>query len=223
MTTGPILWRSRVAIRHLFSFLLVPALLVGLTSPIWATDPSSGPEDADLFKGVSVDMRFYKNNYFGFGMAIPGDWHVNIGEEVLHLLEKCSRGNASIKQLLSSISSKHSAALLSISKHPPIVTPGNYNILILAHELPTVITPKDLLSYSESRIKQRGEKVIRSVHPVRLGGEEFYRLDHFSTRSGNLQSEIAKVIKGYVLLFLLTACDQTQMNELDKIMNSLDF
>jgi hypothetical protein len=156
-------------------------------------------------------------------MAIPGDWHVDIGEEMLHLLEKCSKGNASIKQLLSSISSKHSAALLSISKHPPIVTPGNYNILILAHELPTVIAAKDWLSYSESRSRQRGEKVIRSVHPVQLGGEEFCRLDNFSPRSGNLQSEIAKDIKGYVLLFILTACDQTQMNELDKIMNSLDF
>jgi len=37
------------------------------------------PSEADI-----VDMRFYKNNYFGFGMAIPGDWHVDIGEEMLH-------------------------------------------------------------------------------------------------------------------------------------------
>jgi len=222
----PVLFKGRMTIRNLFYLLFVLALLAGLASPIEAGETSSGPEDADLFKGISVDMRFYRNNHFGFGMAIPGDWHVAAGEEVHQLLEKCSRDNPFIKQLLASIASKHSAALLSISRHPPIVTPGNYNILILAHnisELPTVITGKDWLNYAELRSKQRGEKVIRGVHPVGLGGEEFYRLDHFSPRSGNLQSEIAKVVKGYVLLFILTACDQTQMNELDKIINSLDF
>lgn len=209
-------------IRHCSSLLLLSVLLAALATSLVSANPSTRPEDGDLFKGQSLDMYFYENQFFSFSMTIPGDWHVDVGEDLRQLIMKCSRRDPSMKLLLEG----KNANLLSISKYPPIITPHNCNILILAHDLsamPPVKTGKDFLDHGEGLARISGQQVIKGVHPVPLGGERFHRLDTFSQDSGNLESTIARVIKGYVLRFVMTASDQNQMDELDKILNSLDF
>ena len=140
-----------MTIRPLFFFLLLPALLVGLTSPIWGADPPSGPEDADLFKGESVDLYFYHNQFFSFDMMVPGHWHVLSSKELIQLLRTKQRGDDFSDQNL-----RESGLffLLSISKYEP-AKPGprgevNPHMMMGAMDLskyPGIKTGKDYLRF----------------------------------------------------------------------------
>jgi hypothetical protein len=73
--------------------VLLPVLLQGLAPALWANDTSSGPEDADLFKGESVDFYFYRNHFFTFDMTIPGDWHPLASKEFFWFIRNVGTRN----------------------------------------------------------------------------------------------------------------------------------
>ena len=170
-----------MAFRRLFFVLLVPPLLVGVASSIWALDPSSGPEDADLLKGESIDLYFYQNQFFFFDMTIPGDWHVLSTQDLLRLLRKEDPGagysNQSLKQ--SGVS-----YLLSISRYQPAQRgprgESNPNIVIHAWDLSRLLgikTAKDYIEFMKETMKAMHVTPASGPHPVQLGGVEFWRVD----------------------------------------------
>ena len=157
-------------IRHLLHLLLVPTLLAGLWSSIEAAEPSSGPQDADLFKGKSVNMHFYQNKYFGFDMAIPGDWYVLLKTELLPFIH-----DPYLKRV---IKAGQCFPLLGISKHRP-GTPGpkedpNSNLTLWAEDLsmappPGIKTTKD---YAEA-LARAGMKFRSSPSVMKQGTVDF--------------------------------------------------
>jgi len=218
-----------VAIRHLFSFLLVSTLFVGLTSPIWATNPSSGPEDADLFKGESVDLYFYHNQFFSFDMMVAGDWHVLSSKELIQQLRKHQRRDDFSDQ---NIRESGLFFLLSISKYET-AKPGprgefNPHIMLGAMDLsnhPGIKTGKDYIRFLATSGIDMGAKLTLNPSLVQLGGVDFWRL-HGRARRGSeaINCEwIGTVRKGYGLHFQLMAGSKTEMTELEDILKSLHF
>jgi len=214
-----------MTIRRLFCLLLVPTLLAGLASSIEASDQSSGPEDADLFKGESVDLFFYQNRFFSFDMTIPGDWHVLSTEELLRLLKKEGTGGEE------AIESGAVTCLVSISKYQPAKRGPkgelNPNIVLIAmglSELPGIKTGKDYIELFKATEKAMGMKARSDPYPVQLGGIELWRFDY--TEPGpeiTYSAQIVTVRKGYTLGFQLSAGSKADMTKLEDILKSLHF
>lgn len=212
-----------MSIRHCFSLLLVPALLVGLASPLWATDPSSGPESAVLRKDESVNMHFYQNRYFALGVAIPGNWHVILNKELLWYIHD--------PYLKEAIKSGLCFPLLAISKYQP-GKPGpkgefNSNIMLRADDLsiapaPGIQTTKEYVQVYIEGLKSAGMNTSSDPYGMKLGGIEFWRFDYTSRgRDISYTSDFVTVRNGYALTFQLMAESKADIAELETIMKSL--
>ena len=217
-----------MAVRRLFSLLVVPALLAGLAFSIGAGEPPPGPEDADLFKGESVDLYFYHNPFFSFEMTIPGDWHPLSTEDLLRLMRKEAPGFEYSEQMMKEGGVSH---LLSISRYVPAQRGPrgefNPNILVTAWDLsklPGVKTAKDYIEFKMAMIKAWGVTPGADPYPVRLGDVEFWRFDG-AKRSPEFQSwaHVITIRKGYALDFQLVAGSKADMDRLDQILKSLYF
>jgi len=98
-------------IRRCFYLLFLSALLLGLAPSIRAAASSSGPEDAVVRKDEAQNAHWYRNNYFGFGMAIPGNWHVTLNRELVWFIHD--------PYLKKQIKDGIVLPLLGITKYPP--------------------------------------------------------------------------------------------------------
>jgi hypothetical protein len=200
-------------------------LLVGLASPLWATDPSSGPENAGLRKDESVNMHFYQNKYFSFGMAIPGNWNVILNKQLLWYIHD--------PYLKEAIKSGLCFPLLAISKYQP-GKPGpkgefNSNIMLRAEDLsihppPGIKTTKDFAQVYVDVFKRAGTNACSDAYGMKLGGIEFWRFDYTSWVPGvSYASDFVTVRNGYALTFQLMAESNADITKLEAIMKSLDF
>jgi hypothetical protein len=207
---------------------LVPALLTGLASTTVAVDPPSGPEDADLFKGDTADLYFYRNRFFALDMTIPGDWHPLSSKDLLRLLRKESGGDTYSEQRLKE---QGTVYLLSIAEYRPAqrgpAGEFNPNITMSAQDLsklPGIKTTKDYIEWLQSMMKAAGVQSEAAPYPMKLGGVEFWRFDGVTReQETNYWAQIAAVRRGYALTFQLSAGSKTDITRLEGILKSLHF
>lgn len=228
MWQRPFLQRSRRTIRHWYYLLLLPVFLSVRAPSIGSADPSTRPEEGDLFKGESVNMYFYQNRFFSFDMTIPGDWHALSTNELLQLLRKESPGGGYSEEALRSGGQFY---LVSISRYRPTQRgPGgelNPNIMVAAMDLskmPGVKTARDHIEFMKSMMKAMGVHPKPDALKLRLGGIDFWRIDGAQkTQELRYYAYVSTIRRGYALTFQLAAGSKGDMDKLDHILKSLNF
>lgn len=217
-----------MTIRRCFSCLLLSVFLATLTPSLVSADPSTRPDDGDLFKGQSVNMYFYQNRFFSFDMTIPGDWHPLATKELLQLLRRESPDGAYSEERLRLDGAFY---LASVSRYRPTQRgPGgelNPNITVAASDLsrmPGVKTARDHIEFMKSMMKAMGIHPKPDAYKLRLGGIDVWRIDG-AQRTDELRyfAYVTTIRRGYALTFQLVAGSKVDMDRLGQILKSLNF
>jgi hypothetical protein len=175
----------------------------------------------------------YENAYFGFTLPLPAGWSVATPQTEEHLREAGRRALVGDDpQLQASVDSATAKTfqLLTVSEHPvgaPV--PFNPIIVVMAENIahaPGIKTGADylfhlggILERSSIPCEARGE-----VSAVDLGGRTFHRRDfEISPPSGIVQSYVVAREGEYALGFVLTARDQTELEDLLSLVSKTDF
>lgn len=161
----------------------------------------------ELDKGF-IDGTSYKNSYFGLSLNFPDGWYVQ---------------NDAID-----LSEQNAAFLLSVYRYPLDTQSFNYNFSCIAEDLSAYPEIKQSSDYMEEMIEQfKNEdfKIDKDIYSKTIDGVKFSVVDA-ETSAGDVvvkQRYYSTIKKGYALTFIITYVDDSNLDELNKILDSINF
>jgi hypothetical protein len=175
----------------------------------------------------------YENAFFGFTLPLPAGWSVATHETEEHLREAGRRamvGDDPQFEASVEAATAKTSQLLTVSQHPVgAAVPFNPMIIVMAEKIahaPGIKTGADYLFHLGGALERsaipyepRGE-----VSAVDLGGRTFHRRDfEISPPSGITQSYIVTREGAYALAFIVTARDQSELEDLLSLVSKTHF
>ncbi|WP_058486535.1 hypothetical protein [Defluviitalea phaphyphila] len=194
-----------------------------------------GKKEKEITLGTFENNK-YSNDYFGFTMEFPEDWHIATDEEREALMAATAEIVSKVDEDLAEdidLASQETLYLALAYKYPPLEYTGGFNpnISCKANNLgliDSVIikTGKDYLEYSKEALEETdlGYK-IGDISTEKIGDTDFYVLD-VSLESPVItvyQKYYVKIIDKYALSYLLTYSSEEEKNELTDILNTVSF
>jgi hypothetical protein len=213
--------RRGAALANLDRLVLVACLaVVSSCASLHAPGPADG----------RVVGRVYENDYFGFTLPVPEGWYV-AGPETVEVLRETGEKEvleadpALAPNLEASRSRMHHLVTLS---EQPIGEAVGPNPIIGAlceyvRDVPGFINGADyldLISHLRERSSVHSEP--RDRDPVELDGRRFLRRD-FSLVDDVISSFIVRRHRDYILAFVLTAGNETEVEELLDLLSEIRF
>lgn len=215
-----------MAVRAWFPCLFVVALLaIGCNTPMPPHEVSKG----------RMEKSVYRNDYFGFKVAIPPDWHAQDKETQKQMNEIGTEAfSGSDKNLESAIraSQARTADLFSVNEHPldslVASNPGIICVAEMVYGVPGVKTGEDYLLQVKRTLKAGQMNYSfpsETISTESVGGKDF------SVLSLELQAEgvtvrqeyYVAVMKGYALSFILSYQFDEEKARLEKVLDTVKF
>jgi len=210
------------------SFFLVAIILVlSFAAPVSNAQQTSSPDDG------SVDNGVYSNRFFGFSVTHPKDWVVH-GEATNIRLRETGKERAASSGALSAASSeaslKNTYQLLTMFQYPMgaaiAVNPGFMLVAEKVSQVPSIVTGRDYLFHVRPMLVKTGVVPLNN-EPVEviLSGQKFFRQDsHMQVNGVSVEQAILiTVLKGYAIVFILSAKDRPTIDEMMKSVRTLKF
>jgi hypothetical protein len=209
-------------------FLTVALLTLAVA---FAQTPASDAPKPDV---GNINGAIYTNDFFGLQISIPAQWSVAGEAAKKQLLEK---GQEIVKpddektQKAVQDAAQRVTQLLTLSKSPLGTAGPNSSFICLSEQMPpqaSQISGRDylvamtkLFKYSTIPVSAEGEP-----QPGKINGTEFFVLDvAYQTPAGGkiVQRYYASVMRGYALVFIVTAFDEQDRKITDEILSSIKF
>lgn len=218
------------------AFLILTGILVGLCFFGYKSGYLSRFGICGIDSGT-IENSVYKNRYFGFKLTLPEGWSPldqNTQEEMEKVAGKLIAANQKGLDAMINASSKDAVNMFTVFKHPlgtPV--PFNPSVMCMAqkvnhfpgikkgsdylYHLKTVL---DTLDFGPISVEYSG-----STDTEELGGVDF---DVFDLRvqfgiTVITQKFYARVMKGYVLSYVVTYQTWDEMDELDNCLGTVRF
>jgi TonB family protein len=191
----------------------------------------AGPRPDDCFFSDNV----YTNTFFGFSYEFPKDWIVlraGAGEAVARLGASMLANDDPTMPDIAEAAVRHSYQLLFVAKQATKdISTGASSIHISALDQkllePNLKSAEDFLTSMTAVSMHRGFpiSVVSPPEQFVIDGKTFSRVKLSFTANGSVAhtEELATMDKGYVLLFVLTSSDASNLDELVHTMQSLRF
>ena len=162
----------------------------------------------------------YRNDFFGFSITVPEDWHIAGKEEMKALLED-AEADASTAGLF--YTARYSADDFMKNENEDF----NPNIVLIVENLSLpgrkIDTTKYVSLYRKNLSPAMPGHAIQSETNKTIGGQEFTSLQSQSNFEGIhiSQEHLICVKNNYAVIFVLTTLDDSEKPQLDDIMATL--
>ncbi|WP_058486461.1 hypothetical protein [Defluviitalea phaphyphila] len=176
----------------------------------------------------------YSNDYFGFTMELPEDWHIATDEEKKALFnvgkEMLVENNEDLVENTDS-SSEGIFHLVWTYKYPlNSVEDFNPNFLCTAENVglidSIIIDEKDYIESVKTVLEETGVGYkCGDISTEKIGNKDFYVMEVSLDYQGITiyQKYYLKIVDKYVLSYLLSYSSEDEKNELTDILNTISF
>jgi predicted RNA-binding Zn-ribbon protein involved in translation (DUF1610 family) len=185
----------------------------------------------------TIEDSVYKNKYFGFRLTLPEGWNPidqKTQEEMEKVAGKMIAANQKGFDAFINASSEEAVSMFTVFKHPlgtPV--PFNPSVMCMAQNVkhfPGIKKGSDYLYHLKTLMETLDLGPIHieysdSTDTEAVGGVDFDVLD-LRVHVGNAsitQKYYARVMKGYVLSYILTYQTWDDMEELDNCLDTVSF
>lgn len=228
---------GRTKTRYLASaFLILTGIVVGLCFLGY----KSGFVNRFGFWGIdsgAIEDSVYMNRYFGFKLTLPEGWSPldrNTQEEIEKAAGQMIAANNKGLDAFINASSEDAVNMFTVFKHPlgtPV--PFNPSVMCMAQKVnhfPGIKKGSDYLYHLKTVLDTLefgpiSVEYSKSTDSEELGGVDFDVLD-LRVQIGNTtitQKYYARIMKGYVLSYILTYQTWDDMEELDSCLETVKF
>jgi hypothetical protein len=177
----------------------------------------------------------YSNTFFNLMLSIPDSWHVLDLESRLEIMKRggeiVAGENKSLKAAIKA-ADMQSINLLTAYEHPPgAAVTTNPGIMLIAEKIkhaPGITRGSDYHYHAKKLMKMSRVKVsyLQDIYEKTIDGVSFDIMETEITMGPGLvirQRQYATIMKGYALLMALTYQDESGLNQLEEIVNTLSF
>lgn len=206
--------------------------LLILTVLTFSCNSNGKPKDFDYGK---VEDSKYLNSFFGFEIELPADWVVQTKEQTENIAKmgkKLVAGDDKNMKAVIKASEINSANLLAVFKYEVgAAVDYNPNFMLVAENLknaPGIKTGSDYLFQSRKLLKQsqmQYEYIDEEFKKEVINNQEFYLMNCSINYMGlNIKQKYYSTIQnGFCLSAIISFIDDEQKNDLEKIINSMEF
>lgn len=212
-----------------------PQLFLVLILLVFVTTSSTMYFKKKSFDYGSIKDNKYTNSFFGFEMNIPEDWIVQSKEQTENLMkagkEMVAGDDKNLKAVISA-SEVNSANLLTVFKHE-IGAPIDYNpnFMVVAENLknaPGVKNGADYLFQCRKLLEMSQVKydtIDSEFKQMMINGQEFHVMNaSMSFMNLNIKQQYISTVKeGFALSCIVSYTKENQKEELDEVINSIQF
>ncbi len=193
-----------------------------------------GKEASNEIDFGSVKNSIYQNGYFGLSLPLPSEWSVQDQQMRQRLAEtgtKMVAGEDKGMKAILKASELRTVNLLAAFKHP-VGTPVPFNPSIACaaervHDMPGIKRGKDY-HFHAKKLMESGQvkfEFPKEISTEKLGGVDFDVM-HVSMTIGSStvrQKYYASVMKGYVLILVVSFTTADEESALQKIVDGASF
>ncbi|UCH95268.1 MAG: hypothetical protein JSV88_00095 [Candidatus Aminicenantes bacterium] len=175
----------------------------------------------------------YQNNFFGLTITCPSDWSIQDTESMQNLRNMGKKMIGDDKNLKTAmeVSELQTVHLFAVFEHPvgtPV--PFNPNLMCLAERvrhMPGIKRGKDYHYHTKNLLKS-SQVTVKFPEPIysETFGEVEFDVLYSETSFGSVvvkQKQFAAIMKGYVLIFVITFANEDQEAALEEILETLTF
>lgn len=215
-------------------FNKIPQFLV-LIFLVFVTTSSTLYFKKKNFDYGTIKDNKYTNSFFGFEMDIPEDWNVQSKEQTEHLMKvgkKMVAGDDKNLKAAISASEVNSANLLMVFKHE-MGAPVDYNpnFMVVAENLknaPGVKNGADYLFQCRKLLEisqVKYDTIDSEFKQLIINGQEFHVMNAAMSFMGmNIKQQYITTVKeGFALSCIVSYTTENQKEELDEVINSIQF
>ena len=208
--------------------MLVACLLVGSVLMIGCSDKKA--IDFGTFEAGN-----YTNTFFDLMLSIPDSWHVLDLESRLEIMKRggeiVAGENKSLKAAIKA-ADLQSINLLTAYEHPPgAAVSSNPGIMLIAEKVthaPGIKRGSDYHYHAKKLMKLSRMKVSypKEIYETTIDGVTFDIMETEITMGPGVvirQRQYATIMKGYALMMALTYQDESGLDQLEKIVDTLTF
>ena len=177
----------------------------------------------------------YTNTFFDLMLSIPESWHVLDLESRLEIMKRggeiVAGENKSLKAAIKA-ADQQSINLLTAYEHPPgAAVTTNPGIMLIAEKVthaPGIKRGSDYHYHAKKLMKFSRMKVSypKEIYEKTIDGVTFDIMETEITMGPGVvirQRQYAAIVKGYALMMALTYQDDSGLNQLEKIVETLTF
>jgi hypothetical protein len=196
--------------------------------PDTAVSTTNGPKLED---GI-VSGNTYTNKFFGFTYLFPTGWAVLSAEAARGMLEIggniISTGDPTEQDLKKAVRAESHHLLFVMENRSGNQPISLKTVMVSALDMqPTPITAEAYIKALGQRLGQTGKAMEASGSPGErsIGGQTFWK-QNFLTQTATGTSygaEFVTTVKGYLLMFVLSAPDPKTLGDLEKSLDSIHF
>ena len=214
--------------KNLIKLHLLVSLFLTLTAVSAFPQTVVGERSSTAFLG-SVNGNEYRNDYFGFGLSFPKGWKVN-DQEVTSSVTRAgldvTKGNNERSNRALEESIKNEVVLLNVTKLPVGALGNAMFMMAVRKQASSAVTPSMVAEATKSAFTGSPTvKVASDTRVVTIAGKKFARVDFGINVNGQTATVLYYVtmIDGFAVTFSLSYADESDLAELDKIRESLNF
>jgi hypothetical protein len=194
-----------------------------------------GCSDKKAIDFGTFEAGTYSNTFFDLMLSIPGSWHVLDLESRLEIMKRggeiVAGENKSLKAAIKA-ADLQSINLLTAYEHPPgAAVSTNPGIMLIAEKVthaPGIKRGSDYHYHAKKLMKFSRMKVSypKEIYEMTIDGVPFDIMETEITMGPGVvirQRQYATIMKGYALLMALTYQDESGLNQLENIVDTLIF
>ncbi len=182
----------------------------------------------------AFDGATYSNDFFNMSFTVPADWTISSKEEMKQIfqagVDEIGSDDKETEKKLKLAEAK-TLYLAYASKHPLDYAEGfNPNLNVVCENLSlTSLVIKTSSDYAEAALKNMQSTMdgytFSDIQTKTISGAEFAIVDAVLDYSGvEIRQQLVSTLKNnYAILFTLTYLEDTELDELQAIMDSISF
>ena len=182
----------------------------------------------------SIEKGIYHNSYFKISIELPINWTILTGKDFTKFVESSAMENSDNKKELSEaieVSKINRAELLALYKFPLDIDFFNPNIMIIAENIKLfqnqIKTGRDYLGHSRITLERLFPdiEITDGFEEQKIGGLDFWLMhSEQNTNHGKVEQLFnSTIINGFSFLIVLTYSNETEKEELNNILNNIEF
>jgi hypothetical protein len=194
-----------------------------------------GCSDKKAIDFGTFEAGSYRNTFFELMLSIPDSWHILDLESRLEIMKRggeiVAGENKSLKAAIKA-ADLQSINLLTAYEHPPgAAVAANPGIMLIAEKVthaPGIKRGSDYHYHAKKLMKFSRMKVSypKEIYEKTIDGITFDIMETEITMGPGVvirQRQYATIMKGYALMMALTYQDESGLNQLEKIVDTLTF
>jgi len=182
----------------------------------------------DEFLGV-LDNNTYRNDFFGFEVALPEDWHQYDPEEIEAVkkigLESFKTNKEKFDKAFADAAKKE-MIVLAVANTKNSGGRGINLMLGITRQPSLSISSEQVLIASKKFFLNNAKiKLLKDVQTLDIAGQQFSTISFEISLGGRtvFQKLLTTMRRGYALSFVMTYLDDSDLRSLEKVVNTIKF